>query len=89
MILDDRPADRKTQPGPGRLRREERLEDPLPVGLGDSRPGVFHREENGRIPARLCDDPQVSSAAIHRRHRLDGVSHQIQKNLLQQRSVAS
>ena len=82
MRLDDRAADRKSQPHTKRFRRDERLEDPVGEPVGYAGPGIGHRNLDSAtaLAASLNDDR--SSIGIGGLNRIDGVLQEVEHHLL-------
>src|SRR2546426_12274033 len=66
MRLDDLPGDRQAEPGPFRLRREERLEDALPKLGRDGRALVRDRDLDRAVVHHPLDDHLAVAAGFQR-----------------------
>ena len=84
MGLDDGPADRQPDSGPGSLRGEERLEDTALVLLPYSGTGIRNRDHDPvRVLTDICLHLQHAGTFGGSVHGFDRVHDQVLKDLLQ------
>ena len=88
MALDDHPANRQSQPHAVGFCRNERIEDVGQPPRIDSRPAIFHLNDNRAVAVARGPQLQQAATVLERGHGLDGVADQIDENLLQLTAVA-
>ncbi|EEF26336.1 conserved hypothetical protein, partial [Ricinus communis] len=85
VARDDGTADRQAEAHAVGLGRKERLEQACAVGVGDARTAVAYADkDHAVVPARA----QFQAAGREAVHRLQGVHHQVDQDLLQLDAVA-
>jgi hypothetical protein len=87
----ERDGQAKTRPFAGRLGREERDEQTVPVIGADTRTIIGDRHPHGGlpVPARSPAGDRQPVADPGRPHRVDGIARQVEQCLLHLRSIES